>query len=300
MSKLTTYLVIIVVLLGVNLWLFFTPGVDVAGSSEKYFNANELTLASRLTFIVDTDTTKIELTEKGWVVNEVYPADDGFVNTLISILEKVESRQTIENWDHEIHGTVIVEFDFNSRYHFQFASNLNKTKSYFLSDGIAREVVVPGYRDNITDIFTLHPDQWRNRLILDGSWRTIQKVSVENNYGENFEISFADTFFLFNGQQPADSTAVVEYLNQFQLFQANEMISTKRFPQMDSLSETNPIATVSIDDIKYNQSTVLKIFPNLTGQSYHLLTDQKGQMMVLGSERVASILSSPNNADHFN
>ncbi len=293
MSRSAKYIVAIVLLVVANLWLFLSTSVNDKGSAQKYFDSQDLEGVSAFEFVYASDTVKMSLSGDGWIVNDAYKADQSFVNTLISVLKRVEVGNAIENWDREILGSVVVEFDFNSRYRFQYATNPNKTRSFFISENEVREVSVPGYRDNVIDIFTLHPDQWRDRLVFDGSWRTIQKIVVENDLGENFQISFDDKFFLLNEQQPTDSSAVVEYLNQFQQFQANEMISPGRFEELDSLAETQPIASVSIDDIKNAEPILWQVFPNKPGQSYHLVINQAGDRMVIDARRVRQILSNP-------
>ncbi|SNT25076.1 hypothetical protein SAMN05421640_2953 [Ekhidna lutea] len=297
MSKTVKYILAITALLGVNLWLFLSDPTDQTATSEKYFQEEDMEAVSRFLFVLNGDTTQIERSEQGWTLNDEYKADEGFVNTLISILERVEAGRTIEEWDQDIMGSVEVEFDFNSRYRFQFASNPMKTKSYFIADGKAREVAVPGYKDNVVDIFTLHSDQWRDRVVVDGNWRTIQKIEVVNKRGEDFEITFVDNFFLVDEKQPTDSSSVVNYLNQFEGFQANEMLSKGRFENMDSLAGTEPYASVVIDDIKLEQPVRLNFYPNLNGQPYHLVVDQNNQQMVIDSRRVQQILTNPNNTN---
>ncbi|MEO9870982.1 hypothetical protein [Ekhidna sp.] len=293
MTRKTKYIIAIAALMVANLILFSTGSDDDTVSSENYFNLKDIQGISRVMFMVDEDTTKIERSEQGWTLNDEFKADEGFMNTLISVLERVEVGRTIEEWDREIMGTVEVEFDFNSRYKFQFASNANKTKSYFITEGKAKEVAVPGYRDNVVDIFTLHPDQWRDRIIIDGSWRTIQRIQIVNRLDEDFEITFQNDFFMVNGQPPVDSTAVINYLNQFQQFQANEMVSQGRFPELDSLSQLEPFAELSIDDIKNDDLVILKIYSNQQRQPFHLVVDSDGQRMVVDARRIQQILRNP-------
>ena len=293
MNKSTKYIIAILILLIANLWLFFSGAENNVRAAENYFAAEDLEGVSAFRFQFEGQEVTIGKTGEGWIINDTYPADQGFVNTLISILERVEVRSTLANWDTEPMGSVEVEFDFNSRYRFDFAANPNKTRSYFITEAGAKEVMVPGYRDNVIDIFTLHADQWRDRMVLDGSWRTIQKLTVENERGVNFQITFDNQFFLLNGQPPTDSSAVVDYLNQFQQFQANEMISMGRFPEMDSIGNTQPFASVTIDDIKYDQPVRLEFYQNKANQPYHLVKDHNGQQMVIDARRVQQILSSP-------
>lgn len=297
MSKSAKYLIAVGLLLVANLWLFLAGDRDATPKAEKYFISEDMEGVSRFLFVQDGDTTKIERSEQGWTLNNQYKADGGFVNTLISVLNRVEVGRTIEDWDREIQGSIEVEFDFNSRYRFQFATNPTKTKTYFISDDIAKEVAVPGYRDNVAEIFTLHPDQWRDRLILDGSWRSIQRLEVSNKTGEDFNIVFDDSFFLVNGETPTDSSGVINYINQFQQFQANEMISSGRFPELDSLASTEPMAILLIDDIKYEDPKTLNIYPGLKNQPYHLAVDENGNRMVIDARRVQQILSNPDRAN---
>ncbi|MEQ8904620.1 DUF4340 domain-containing protein [Ekhidna sp.] len=293
MSKTIKYAIAVAILLGLNLALFLNDSSNDAPKAEKYFLSEDLEGVSRFTFAIEKDSVVIERSEQGWILNDQYKADEGFINTLISILEKVEVGRTIDDWNREVLGNVEVEFDFNTRYRFQIATNPTKTKSYFITNDIAKEVAVPGYRDNVIDIFTLHPDQWRDRTIVDGSWRTIQKIKVEKQNGESFEIAFNDNFFTVNGDAPYDSSAVVDYLNQFQQFQANEMISKRRFPDLDSLSDSEPLARVLIDDLKDENPTLLQIYPDDEKRGYHLVIDHTGQQMVIDGRRVQQILSNP-------
>lgn len=291
MGKSSKYIILIVALLIANLWLFFSDSFRDDSSNSTYFDSEDISSVSKIQFDTDGEVVKLERVEEGWALNDSFKADEGFVNTLISVLQRVEVGRTIENWDREVIGEVEVEFDFNSRYRFQFAANPTQTKSYFINDGIAKEVSVPGYRDNVIDFFNLHPDQWRDRLIVDGTWRSIQRVAIQYLNGEEtVEIKFDDKFFLVNGNQPSDSTAVINYLNQFEYFQANEMISKGRIPEFDSLSGTTPMAKVTLDDFKLNEPIVLSIFPQIRNQPYHLVVMDDEEQMVVDSRRVKQIL----------
>ena len=189
---------------------------------------------------------------------------------------------------------MVIEIIDQEQIRLQLATNATGTKTYFVNEGVASEVAVPGYRDNVIDLFTLHPDQWRDRVVFDGNWRTIQQVHVSFAGSEpSFNVRFDDKFFLINGESPSDSTAVINYLNQFEYFQANEMISSGRFTNFDSLSQTEPFATVTIDDIKGEKPVGFDVFPALNGQGFHLLMKNQSELMVLDAGRVARMLQKP-------
>ena len=292
MNKTAIYVCAIVVLLGLNLLLFFSSGdakgKDVSSPFFENLNFNEI---SAISFNSTDYEIDLKRGQNGWLINEADRADQGFVNTLLSVFERVESGRSVELDANEKLGDVELTLEDGSKSTFSFASNLNRTKSYFLQDGKAREVAVPGYKDNVVDIFLLHPDQWKDRLIIDASWRSIQHLRLDVGGQKKLEIAFDDKFFLVEGQPPVDSSAVVDYLNQFQYFEANELISKGRFPQFDSLSTEEPLALLSIDDFKLDATFELVIYPAINNQPYHLVK-RGDQMMVIDARRIKGLLAS--------
>mgnify|MGYP007000382956 len=137
------------------------------------------------------------------------------------------------------------------------------------------QVNIPGYQDFLASIYKLKLDQWRNRLVFKGNWRTIQKIEVvyPEKSDKNLVIRFEETFYKVDGLKEIDSSAVVTYLNQFEYLQANERISLGFSSAYDSLSQTVPEMIISISDIKYKLPIEIKIFPELPGQSIRLIMD---------------------------
>ena len=290
MSKTTRYSVLILVLLIANFLLLFADKVASSPTDRTYLKVDDLTELNEITVFYDKREVTMRKVENAWILNERYPVDESFFSTLLSVLERIEVVRAIGIWEEPTLGRVELSFG-GTDYQFQFASNPTRTKSFFIKDGSAKEVIVPGYRDNVVDIFMLHPDQWRNRMVFDGSWRTIQRLEVRNGNIDPVQISFDDEFLLVNGQAPTDSSAVVDYLNQFQYFEANEMISKGRFPQFDSLALTTPMAYIEMEDIKYEEPVSFQIYPNLEGQGYHLVR-QGDEMMVVDKARVQRLLAT--------
>jgi len=292
MQKTIYYIIAILILLGINLYLLFSsPFSETGDTDETYFEEEFLVGINEISFSYRGQQIRMELQNQSWMLNDSVKADEGFVNTLLSVLERVRSTRKIDNWEGEALGSLQLSSG-ERKVNLEYNTNPTSTKSYFKNEGEVSEVTVPGYRDNVIDIFTLHPDQWKDRLVFDGSWRTIQRVMVDYRGELNLDIKFDDNFFRVNGESPQDSTAVVDYLNQYQYFQANEMISKGRFPEMDSLSNTEPIALITIDDIKLEQPVKLSIFPSLGNQSYHLVTSDK-KMMVFDTRRIKDLLATP-------
>ena len=292
MSKRIKYIVVIALLLGLNLTLFYSGGIAKSSSfDDAFFLVKDTTQIYTLT--IENKNEKIELkrSETGWLLNGKYKVDQNFLKVLFSILNKVKVKRQLGELASEDAGSLRIEFDDKRFRSFHFTSDPIGTKSFFIEDGIGYQVEVPGYRDNVVNIFELNEDQWRNRMVFDGSWRTIQNLTLQWG-SEELTIRFNNQFFDVEGISLIDSSGVVDYLNQFQLFQANEMISEGRFSELDKVKSGNPLAVLRIDDIKNSLETVFEIYPNLDGQAYHLVIKNDKDMMVIDQRRIQNILKS--------
>ncbi len=285
------YIVLIVLLSAFNLYLVFSAGSLKSSSFDDHLFAIADTSAIN-SVKIEYEGRKIQMNKgaKDWMLNNEYLVDENFRDILFSILHQVRVKRKTGKMEDEASGSLTLTFTNGDEKSFHFLSDQIGTKSFFLKNGIAYQVEVPGYRDNVVNIFSLKEDQWRNRLVFDGSWRTIQnlQLSFEN---KELEIKFNNQFFEVGGVVSIDSSSVIGYLNQFQYFEANEMISMGEFPELDSLRTTDPLAILKIDDIKYSSEAVFSIFPNLGDQAYHLVT-KEDEMMVFDNFRIKSILKS--------
>lgn len=292
MNKTQKYAVTIMVLLIANLVLFF--GDNLIGFKEadtSYFDFSDGQIEA-IQIENSIDSVLLERVEQNWILNGQFEADLSFVNILLSVLDRLEEGRNLKEWKQGPSGRIILRWENGKMDEVGYAVNPNRTKTYFISGDEIVQVAVPGYRDNVAGIFELHSDQWRDRLVFDGSWRTIQKVNVENG-GESFEIKFSNDFFLLDGENPNDSSAVIDYLNQFQQFQANEMISVGRFKGLDSLSKLKPLAKITLDDIKQELPITFRIYPNEASENYHLVIDSQERWMVIDARRIQQLLSLP-------
>ncbi|MEM9897111.1 MAG: hypothetical protein AAF789_12150, partial [Bacteroidota bacterium] len=88
------------------------------------------------------------------------------------------------------------------------------------------------------------------------------------------------------------SSSVVSYLNQFQNFQANEIISQGRIPQLDSLFELAPIATLSVEDLSRDDPYVFRIYPKMLDRPFYPVSNEVGTRMVIDEGRVENLLDA--------
>ncbi len=234
--------------------------------------------------------------QQRWKVGE-YPADPAFVDHLLNVLLRVRVKKPV--------GTMTkggVPIRIEGYEPFDLAWNETKTKTFFVRDEQGYEVEIPGFTDYLGGIFELEKDQWRDRLVYDGSWRTIQKLTLDYAADDqnDFAIEFEQDFFKISGVQEIDTAVMMNYLNQFEYFQANERISQGRIPAMDSLFQTEPLAELTIDDINQKTPITMIIFPRRPQDGFHLLLDPTGQMIAVDVQRTAQILMKKSDFQYEN
>ena len=282
MKRQTKLLLIVIALL-----LVANISVLMLGKESKGLSYDDQLFAVQDTSSVTSITIgSVSLTkEKQWKVGD-NPADPAFVDHLLNILQKVRIKKPVGATDKGI--TVKI----NKKEHFKFTSNPTKTKTFFAKNGNGYEVEIPGFSDYLGGIFELDKDQWRDRLVLNGSGRTIQRLRLDylDSDKDDFQIQFKEDFFEIDGISKIDTATMMNYLNQFQYFQANERISPGRIPGMDSLVNTKPLAMLTLDDIKFEDSISLTLFPRKEQDGFHLAQDSNGEMIAIDNIRAQRIL----------
>ncbi|MEM9895663.1 MAG: hypothetical protein AAF789_04785, partial [Bacteroidota bacterium] len=181
MSKRSKYLFAIGFLILGNAWLLLRS----SGGSDSTFETSLFTIPTETISAIEITNSssnqkvvlKPEKEGESWLVNETYPADNGLVRTLLTLFERVESKKKIGKLD-SVLGTIAIKRFDQEQVIIDFGSNLTRTKTFFVKNGEGFEVGVPGYQSNPADLFLLQEDQWKSRLILDTSWRTIQVLEL--------------------------------------------------------------------------------------------------------------------------
>lgn len=281
---------VIVILLVANLFFFFSGKESGSLSFEE-----DLFAVSDSSALNSIKMGELLLEKQGaWKIG-VHSADPAFVDHLVNVLLRVRVKKPVGKMD--ISGAIPIQINNDPIFH--FASNETKTKTYFILDGEGYEMEIPGFTDYVGGIFELEKDQWRDRLVYDGSWRTIQNVRLDYVEGDrdDFSIQFEKDFFKIEGIVRIDTASLMNYLNQFQYFQANERISPGRIPAMDSISKTEPFAHLYFDDINIKEEIRFTLFPKRDEDPFHLLLDPNGEMIAVDQVRVASILRKKEDFD---
>ena len=280
---------VFVLLLISNLIFLFVRGK----SSGVSFNEQKFALmdTAGVSFIKLNDIKLSRGPQGLWLVDEEYAVDPNLDRLLFSILNRVRVQKPVEVPQEE---GIKVEISGDQPMTYHVWGNPTKTRTYFSLEGDDEvyQVQIPGYNEYVGGIFELKKDQWRDRLVLNESWRTIQNLQLDylDEGKKDINIKFDKDFFLVEGVQQLDSNAVVEYLNQFQYFQANEWVSKGRFEQYDSLSTKPVLAKLNIESINYDLPIMLEIYPKLPGDRIYLVMTYDESMFVVDDRRMSQIL----------
>jgi hypothetical protein len=296
---------LIALLLAANLFFWFRdPSRQSLDFDPMAFAVEDTASLSSITFEKTGLSSLLEKSESGWTVNSEFPVDANLLRVFKSVMTQLRVKRQIS--DQELQslvsrirneGTEVSITSNDGKLLFTVLGNETKTRTYFITadSETGYEVEIPGYSDYIGGIFNLQPNQWRDRLIFSGNWRTIQSLTIDytnEQYGD-LDIRFEGDFFTVKGVQELDSNQVVGFFDQFSYLQANEIITGTNYPRYDSLKETAPFLTMNIDDIKLPDTYQLKIFPPLEGESVLLVTDNKGEMMVFSENRIQNFFAQP-------
>ncbi|WP_421876972.1 hypothetical protein [Marinoscillum sp.] len=286
-GKTKRLLIFFIALLVANLLFFFFGGksVGVSFNEEKFMIRDTASVAA-----VRINDLMLERSG-GWMINAEYSVDQSLRALLFSILNRVRVQKPV---DLPLESGIQVQIIGENPMEFTVWGNPTKTRTYFSmkDEEQVYQVQIPGYNEYLGAIFELKKDQWRDRLVLNESWRTIQKLELDyqDDLKEDLVIAFNKDFFNVEGIQQLDSNKVINYLNQFQYFQANEWVSRGRFQKYDSLSTMPALATLTIESINSDLPYLLEIYPQLPGDRIYLVMTYDESLFVVDESRMSEIL----------
>jgi hypothetical protein len=236
-----------------------------------------------------------------WLLNDQYSVDPSMLRILMNVLSQLGVNKPLSAFDsEEVRNSraewITVAITGAESSSFSVYGNPNRTKTYLIDqEDQVYEAEIVGYSDYLGGIFELSVDQWRDRRIFNGNWRSIQSITVdyEATETEDLIVRFKDKFFEVEGIAKVDSNALIDYLNEFEYLTANERISTGRFPIYDSLVETVPLATITIEDIYFDGKRSITFYPMARNGRIQLASDTAGDMVIFDKRRSARLLRKP-------
>jgi len=297
-SKNLTLIAFCLGLILVNLLLFFIDDNNAGNVRKDLFDFSDTTSIRSIDIIYLDEKIALKEEESAWHTGDGYRVDGSLRNVLFAVLSRLEVTRKVGG---ELEKSLLVRSEKEGakvclpdlESDFTVIGNENKTKTFFIAnDKSVYEVGIPGYSDYLGAIFTLSSVQWRDRLVFDGSVRTIQSVNIDFESSPDLSIQFEDGFFRIENVTIVDTTKVEDYLNLFSRLQANERIEPGSFNRYDSLSSTTPTARIAVKDLREN-TLQLSVFPSLEGENFHLTRKENGELLIFDNRRIHQLLRLP-------
>lgn len=236
-----------------------------------------------------------------WKINDRYEADPSIMQVLLTVMTRIEITRPIpKNQEEEMEkrfaeGGIEVEFFAGDEkvHSFMAGSNSTKTISIFKSDDGGYFVVnFPGYDSFVTGIFEITETDWRDRLLLSATPGNLQEMTV--SYPQNDEQGFTVTV---EGNFPVirdiaaelDTLKLMEYLDQFQYFQADNFVERGSNEKYDSLAGTTPYAIFTFKNLIGREDRRLVFFPRIPGDPYIMGFMDTGDTVAFSHRRIVGI-----------
>lgn len=301
MKKSTRLSIILIALIALSAFISFLGEKDTSTAFDADMFAVKDTTAI-VSVRVSAPGHAVELTKNlnGWTLNDTLKADPNMIQVLRSILSQVKVQRPVARLNHaeivsdlEKNGCkVSVSFEDGAVSEYIAGGDNSKKTAFYLRDNDAYVVQIPGYNHYISGIFELTSSQWRDRLLFSSTWRSLKSLKLDyTDKPESLNIYFDKKFLTVENVEKLDTTALMDYLQQYEYFQINDYLEKGKYPRYDELAKSTPLAQLSIRDIDQTKDTDLSIYPLLEGEAFYLISDNNGEMMVIDSGRMSKILS---------
>ena len=296
--------IVLMALIGLSLLLHFVlQGRKSTISPDISFAVADTAAVDKIVIHQKEHNNTLTKLDSGWVVNDKFKADPQIMRVLLSVLHRVRiSRGSAKAQEENIVGKLRDNGNKVEIYHgnqlmesFYSGGNATKTTAYFMDDknknAVPYVVGLPGYDSYVSGIFEIPEIDWRDRLIFASSWRSIKKLSMEypKNPGDQFIIQFDFNFLKMPGISRLDTTKMMNYLQQFQYFQADRFVANDQEKDYDSLRHTVPFAILSIEDIDHKKSHQITFYPKPNNGGLMLGALETGQLAQFDYNRIKTI-----------
>jgi hypothetical protein len=298
-NLLLIFLLAILVAISVVLSIMLRPKTTTFADS-NLFTVQDTTLIQTITIKSENNQIDnvLEKTPEGWTINKVYKADPNIIRVLLSVLNQITiSRSVAKNQAQNIKDDILqkgyeVHIESANRVikSFYCLGNSTKTVSIMMKEGGETPYIVhlPGYDSYVAGMFEISELDWRKRLIFQSTWRSLQRLELlyPKMSRNNVEIRFNLDFFEITGVESLDTTAMMDFIDLFQYYQADRFIEPVEGTTYDSLLSVEPYLMLSLDDIDPKKSNRVIFYPKLEEDPMILGKLDDGQIALFDYKRI--------------
>lgn len=297
-------LIILGVLVLCSVLLHFIPkNKNTSVEKISLFQISDTSAVTKITINSKSLNNTLERTDDGWILNDKIKADENIIMVLLAVMKEVEILRKVPQRQVEEEGTSFDERGIDVRFYAgndllkSFVANANETKtlSIFKSrDGDYYVVNLPGYDSFVTGIFEIAEIDWKDRLIIDASPVRLQQLAVRyfDEPARGFTVDVKSNIPIISGVSDLDTLKLMDYLDQFQYFQADSYINISDEPRYDSLLKARPYVEFSFKNLGRIDEQTLTFYPKIEGENMILAVTSEGEHALFNYRRIGGIFQS--------
>jgi hypothetical protein len=240
-----------------------------------------------------------------WLLNDSLQADAQLVDLLLKIANQLQVRRPVPR---DILPTIDSIFE-KAGVVAEFYDEQGLVESYEVAgipagrvtyvrrkNETPQEVFIQGYNSHLAAMYQLPLNQWRNKVVFSSNDRTIKTLTLDylDSNRQDLTIRSGSGFPQVESLGGIDSLRLFDYISQFNYFEAAGIIQSGEYARFDSLmAQTEPIATLAIEDIDQRFNNRLELYPHIPGDAFRLARTKAGDWMVFEEKIIQQVLVSP-------
>ena len=304
-QKNITLLVILGLLILSSISLSLTDETDINTNKNKdIFSVQDTSQIDLISIKSLKEQITLNKVDGTWQVNKKYKAEQNIVRVLLSIacdvevVRNVPDTQAKEIADRIPDNGYLIDFINNGESVTTFYSfgNDTKTISYMMSVDKKNPMIVniPGYESYVAGIFEIPTNDWRDRVLLKTTWRSLQKLNISYlEYPElNVNIKFDFNFLKIDGITNLDTARMMAFIDEFNFLQTDRYLDKGQIEAYDSLLLTPKTVTMTIEDINAKNSKTIDFFPIINNNPMMLgYVNEDDQMVLFEANRIQKLFA---------
>jgi hypothetical protein len=274
MKKASSLIIVtLVVLVGLSIYIYRSkskPGTTDTDS--RNFGYKDTAAITRI-FIADKEgnTSDLERTIKGWIVNKKYSCRSEAVLNLLEVIKLAEVKMPVQKTLRE----TVIKYMATQAIKVEIYSGSELVKQYYVGHETADSegsymlltdpengknyddpfvCFIPGFKGFLLPRFIVNENEWRDRIVMNYIPPQLKQVSVQNvefPADSSFSIDLAgnNVFKLKNGKGveiALDDSKVKQYLVYLQNISYEVLLTGKNKKLQDSLLKVKPYSTITI------------------------------------------------------
>jgi hypothetical protein len=297
--------VILIALMGITLVLTSIEEQNQGFYDEDtMFAINDITKVDRIVMKGSDFRNELIKDKDRWRIQRKYYADPDMINVLLSALNEVRVRRPVSrnlvariSYEMDTRGVDVEVYSGNRLISsFVAGGDEDKRDSYFSFSRGGEPVMVylPGYNTYLSGIFELKETDWRDRVVFNSNWTTLQSLNVSypEDPDKSFNIVFENDFFSIPEVNSVDTTKMMSYIELYNYIEVENYAVGEKFPALDSIRRTTPLIQIKLKDLNSTKSNSLILYKPLDDNQTTLGVVGEGQLAVFKFQKIQNLLKT--------